>query len=68
MTQLTRAYDAFGKPVVGIKKVPAEDIVKYSSMKTGHVKDNIYSISDMIEKPSPDEIFFALLDTGTLRA
>ena len=57
VAQLSRAYDTFGKPVVGIKKVPAEDIVKYSSMKTEHVKDNIYSISDMIEKPSPDEIF-----------
>lgn len=57
VAQLSRAYDAFKKPAVGIKQVTPEEIVKYSSMKMEHINDNLYSISDMIEKPSPDKIF-----------
>jgi len=54
--QLCRAYEQYGKSVVGIKEVTREAIVKYSSMDVAHLKDNIYSIDDMIEKPSPDKI------------
>jgi UTP--glucose-1-phosphate uridylyltransferase len=52
-----RAYEKYGKSVVGIKEVTPEQIVKYSSMKTEHIADNHYMISDMIEKPSPGEEF-----------
>lgn len=55
--QLIEAYEAFGKCVVGIKQVTEQQIVKYSSMKLEPLRDNFYSISDMIEKPSPDKIF-----------
>lgn len=55
--QLCRAYEEFGKGVVGIKEVSEKDILKYSSMKTVPLHDNIYSITDMIEKPKPHEIF-----------
>ncbi len=55
--QLCRAYEEYGKGVVGIKEVSKEDIQKYSSMKTAHLKDNLYTITDMIEKPKPGEEF-----------
>lgn len=55
--QLIKAYEAFGKCTVGIKQVTEQQIVKYSSMKLEPLRDNLYSISDMIEKPSPDKIF-----------
>ncbi len=55
--QLCRAYEKYGKGVVGIKEVSAADIGKYSSMKTAALEGNIYSITDMIEKPKPDEVF-----------
>ena len=55
--QLCRAYEEFGKGVVGIKEVSEKDILKYSSMKTAPLHDNLYSITDMIEKPKPHEIF-----------
>jgi UTP--glucose-1-phosphate uridylyltransferase len=50
--QLIDAYDEFGKAVVGIKDVPESDISKYSSLKIEKIRDNIYSVSDMIEKPA----------------
>lgn len=56
-SQLCRAYEEFQKGVVGIKEVSEKDILKYSSMKTAPLHDNLYSITDMIEKPKPHEIF-----------
>ena len=55
--QLCRAYEEYGKGVVGIKEVSKEDIQKYSSMKTTILKDNLYTITDMSEKPKPGEEF-----------
>lgn len=55
--QLCRAYEKYGKGVVGIKEVPTEDVMKYSSMKLEKLDDGYFEISDMIEKPASDQIF-----------
>lgn len=55
--QLIRAYEAYGRPAVGMKEVTPEAIVKYSSMKTAPIKGNHYFIDDMIEKPAPGQEF-----------
>lgn len=55
--QLIRAYDESGLGCVGIKEVSLEDIMKYSSMKLSPMHDNLYHITDMIEKPKADEVF-----------
>jgi UTP--glucose-1-phosphate uridylyltransferase len=55
--QLCRAYEEYGQGVVGIKEVTPEQIVRYSSLKVAPLRDNIYSVSDMIEKPTPDKVF-----------
>lgn len=54
--QLCRAYEEYGKGVVGIKQVPADQIGKYSSLAVTHLRDNIYSVTDMVEKPTPDKV------------
>ncbi|MGN0537712.1 MAG: UTP--glucose-1-phosphate uridylyltransferase GalU [Acutalibacteraceae bacterium] len=55
--QLIKAYEEFGKSVVGIKSVPADQIFKYSSLKVENLHDNIFSCTDMIEKPkTPEEV------------
>ena len=54
--QLCRAYEEFGLGVVGIKEVTPEQILKYSSMKVEPLRDNLYRVTDMIEKPTPDKI------------
>lgn len=55
--QLCRAYEEFGKAVLGIKKVGADVIHKYSSLKVDNIRDNIFSCTDMIEKPAtPEEV------------
>lgn len=68
--QLCRAYEKYGKGVVGIREVPTEDVMKYSSMKLEKLDDGYFNISDMIEKPAPDQIFsnYAILGRCVLPA
>ncbi len=54
--QLCRAYEEFGLGVVGIKEVTPEQILRYSSLKVDKLRDNLYKVTDMVEKPSPDKI------------
>ena len=56
IAQLCRAYEKYSKGVAGIKEVTAEQIQKYSSMKVSPLEGNLYEITDMIEKPTPDKI------------
>lgn len=54
--QLIRAYEEFGRSVVGVNSVTPDVIHKYSSLKVELLRDNIFKCTDMIEKPSPDKI------------
>ncbi|MEG2939173.1 MAG: UTP--glucose-1-phosphate uridylyltransferase GalU, partial [Oscillospiraceae bacterium] len=54
--QLIDAYDEFQLPALGIKQVTKEQILKYSSMNVHPIRDNLFRIDDMIEKPKPDQI------------
>lgn len=69
--QLIRAYEETGLcGAVGIKEVSKQDVQKYSSMKLESIKDNIYKITDMIEKPAPGQEFslFSILGRCILPA
>lgn len=50
--QLIRAYEEYGLSCVGIKQVSEEAIHKYSSLKVEPLHDNLYRVTDMIEKPA----------------
>ncbi len=58
--QLMRAYEEYGLGCVGIKEVAMQDIFKYSSMKTALLHNNLYQITDMIEKPKDESQVFSL--------
>lgn len=55
--ELCDAYERYGKSVVGIKEVSDELIVKYSSLKIEKIGEKLYSVTDMIEKPSLEAKF-----------
>lgn len=61
--QVCRAYEEFGGGALAIKEVSLELVQKYSSMKVSPLRDNLYRVTDMIEKPKPEEILsrFAIL-------
>lgn len=54
--QLIRAYEEYGKGVLGIKEVAPKDIHKYSSLKVDKIRDNIYECTDMVEKPDDEHV------------
>ncbi|MEE0945410.1 MAG: UTP--glucose-1-phosphate uridylyltransferase GalU [Acutalibacteraceae bacterium] len=63
IAQLCCATEKYSKCAVCIKEVPTELVKKYCSLKVDKLEENVYSVSDMIEKPKEEEIFsnFAIL-------
>ncbi len=57
IAQLCGAYEKYGKGVAGIKEMPLESVMKYCSLKLSPLRDNVYAISDMIEKPKREQVF-----------
>ena len=53
---LIETYEKYDKGVVGVKEILGDAITKYCSLKVDKIKDNEYICTDMIEKPSMDEI------------
>ena len=54
--QLCRAYEEFGLAVAGIKEVTEEQILKYSSLRVEPIRENLFKVTDMIEKPKRDQV------------
>ena len=55
--ELCEIYEKYGKSVVGIKPVPDELLVKYSTLKVEEIGDKIFNVTDMREKPKLSEKF-----------
>lgn len=53
--QLVDVFDGVGASVVGVEQVPKFKIHKYGVIKGRRIRDDIYQVSDLVEKPSPDE-------------
>lgn len=53
---LIELYERFGKGVAGVKAVSPQQITKYCSLKLDEIEKDVFSCTDMIEKPTPDKI------------
>ncbi len=53
--QLIDVYNETGGSVLGVQTVPHENICKYGCVDGEKIGDRLYTVNDMIEKPSPDE-------------
>ena len=64
--QLADAYEKTGLAVAGVKEVTAEQILKYSSLDAKPIdgSDNMYHVTDMIEKPTPEQVITRLSILG----
>ena len=64
--QLRDAYEKYGKAACGVKEVTAEQILKYSSLDAKPIEgsENCYNVTDMIEKPKPEEVITRLSILG----
>ncbi|MDO5444358.1 MAG: UTP--glucose-1-phosphate uridylyltransferase GalU [Eubacteriales bacterium] len=56
LKQLVEAAEANSCSSIAIREIPDDAISKYSSVKIDHkISNRVYSITDMNEKPTPDE-------------
>ena len=58
--QLIRAWERYGKGVVGVKEVSEEAIKKYSSLKVEPLEGSCFLCTDMVEKPQRKEDILSL--------
>ena len=68
--QICAAFEKHGLGAVAMKSFSDEDIVKYSSLDAKLLENNVYKITDMIEKPQKHEVFtnFSILGRCVLPA
>jgi len=55
--QLIAAAEKYGASAVGVQTVTDEAISRYSSVKVAPLEDRVFRVSDMNEKPKPEEKF-----------
>ena len=55
LAQMVKLYKQFRCSIVAIQEVPDDQISKFGVIAGEKIKDNIYQVSDMIEKPSIEE-------------
>lgn len=57
LQQLTDAFDRYGKPVVGVKHVPHDEVSKYGiiSPHADGTSNRTYRVRDLVEKPSAQQ-------------
>jgi len=53
--QLIDVYDRFNGCVVALEEVPLARVSRYGVIAGKEIDDRIYRVSDMVEKPSPEE-------------
>ena len=55
LAQLVKIYDKYKCCVVAIQEVPKEETYKYGVIEGKEIEDDIFMISDMVEKPDPED-------------
>lgn len=57
--QLVDQYEKYGLGCVCMKEVPFEQVTRYSSLKVENLENNVYKVTDMVEKPAAPELAFS---------
>jgi UTP--glucose-1-phosphate uridylyltransferase len=55
LTQMVELFNQFRCSIVAVEEVPADSIHQYGVVAGEPVKDGVYRVTDMVEKPSRDE-------------
>lgn len=51
---MVKLYEKYQCSIVAIEEIPMEDTNKYGVIAGREIEDGIYMISDMVEKPEPE--------------
>jgi len=55
LAQLVKVYERYKCCVVAIQEVPKEETYKYGVIEGKEIEDGVFMISDMVEKPDPED-------------
>ncbi len=55
LAQMVKLYKQFRCSIVAIQEVPEEDISKFGVIAGEQIKDGLYQVSDMVEKPKAED-------------
>lgn len=55
LTQMIKLYNQFRCSIVAIQEVPAEETHKYGVISGEMIRDDIYRVNTMVEKPKPED-------------
>lgn len=55
LAQMAAIYEKYRCSIVAIEEVPAEETHKYGVIAGSELEDGVYVISNMVEKPEPEE-------------
>ena len=55
LAQMVELYKKFRCSIVAVMEVPKEKISKYGVVSAKEIEEGVYMVSDMVEKPSPEE-------------
>lgn len=62
--EMIALYEEFGLPVVGVQNVSRQDIVRYCTLDAAPLRERVWRVKDMIEKPKPEQIMTTLAILG----
>ncbi|KZX56983.1 UTP--glucose-1-phosphate uridylyltransferase [Halioglobus sp. HI00S01] len=55
LAQMTELYNQFRCSIVAIQEVPMDEVHKYGVIKGENLRDSIYRVDDMVEKPAQED-------------
>lgn len=55
LAQMARIYSKYRCSIVAIEEVPMDEVHKYGVIAGSELEDGVYVISDMVEKPTPED-------------
>ena len=55
LAQMVNLYNQFRCSIVAIEEVPEEEVSKYGVISGEQIRDDIYRVNNMVEKPAPED-------------
>lgn len=55
LSQMVKLYNQFRCSIVAIQEIPMEDIHKFGVIAGEKIKDDLYQVQDMVEKPAAED-------------
>jgi UTP--glucose-1-phosphate uridylyltransferase len=55
LKQLMDCYDEYKTTILGVQKVPHNEVSKYGVVNGMHIENSVYKVKDLVEKPKVEE-------------